>query len=200
MAIHGGRRNLVRVEAARMLSRMGAHRRYLRIDWTRVRRLVFVCKGNICRSPYAEFRARSLGLPAASAGLATTAGSPVDPGALREARLRGIDLAAARTTPVEHLVLRDGDLVLFLEPAQASAFRAHASSRSGIQQSLLGLWSRPWTPLIPDPYGHGERQFAACFDLIDSAVSTLARQLDRDAGRPSSATPGRHACHPFARR
>lgn len=181
VALHGGRRNLVRVEAARMLCRMGVHRRYQRIDWARVRRLVFVCKGNICRSPYAEFRARSLGLPAVSAGLATTAGAPVDPGASREARRRGIDLAAARTTPVEHLELRDGDLVLFLEPAQASAFRERVSPKDGIQQSLLGLWSTPRTPLIPDPYGRGERQFAACFDLIDTAVSTLARHLGHDA-------------------
>lgn len=182
VALHGGRRNLVRVEAARMLSRMGAHRRYRRIDWTRVRRLVFVCKGNICRSPYAEFRARGLGLPSISIGLATTAGSPADPGASREARRRGIDLAAARTTSVEHLELRDGDLVLFHEPAHASAFRKRASLEGGIQQSLLGLWSTPRTPLIPDPYGRGERQFAACFDLIDTAVAAIARRVPPPGG------------------
>lgn len=183
VSLYGGRRNAVRVHAARIVTRMGAHRGYQQVDWPRVRRLVFVCKGNICRSPYAEFQAHSRGLSAVSAGVAATTGLPVHPDALREAQRRGIDLAPARTKPLGAVQLRQGDLVLFLEPGHALAVRDAVSATDGIQQSLLGLWSTPVTPLIPDPYGRDQRQFAVCFDLIDAAIAAVTQRLDRGAAR-----------------
>ena len=42
---------------------------WLQIKWEDVDRLVFVCTGNICRSAYAEYKARSLGMSATSFGI-----------------------------------------------------------------------------------------------------------------------------------
>ena len=39
------------------------------VNWSQITRLVFVCSGNICRSPYGEFYARKLGIDASSCGL-----------------------------------------------------------------------------------------------------------------------------------
>jgi len=53
----GTYRGLVRLLLAQVENRTGGYRRFKQIRWESVKRVVFVCHGNICRSPYAE-RAR----------------------------------------------------------------------------------------------------------------------------------------------
>src|SRR5437588_1134030 len=65
----GTYRGLIRLALAWLENLTGRHRQFKQIRWDRVARVVFVCHGNICRSPYAEGRAVSFGLPAASFGL-----------------------------------------------------------------------------------------------------------------------------------
>jgi Low molecular weight phosphotyrosine protein phosphatase len=71
---------------------------WLRVDaerhWRNCERVVFVCTGNICRSPYAEAAARAHGINAVSCGTHTRTGLPADPVAIREAALRGRDMTA----------------------------------------------------------------------------------------------------------
>ena len=50
---------------------LGMYRSYRQVHWESVGRLVFVCKGNICRSAYTEAVAKSLGVAAISCGLDT---------------------------------------------------------------------------------------------------------------------------------
>ena len=50
-----------------------------------VRRLVFVCHGNICRSAFADVLAKQTGLNSASFGLSTSSGKGAYPGTLRAA-------------------------------------------------------------------------------------------------------------------
>src|SRR5262245_51985599 len=56
------------------------------IDWARVQRLVFVCKGNICRSPYAESKATTMGVTATSAGIEAASQRDADLVAIRVAK------------------------------------------------------------------------------------------------------------------
>jgi low molecular weight phosphotyrosine protein phosphatase len=57
---------------------LGGLRHFEHVEWNRVTRLVFVCRGNICRSPYAEVRARRLGLNAISCSFEVSSHSCVD--------------------------------------------------------------------------------------------------------------------------
>lgn len=179
---YGGRRSFLYLLAARAWARLGGYRRYRRVRWIEVRRLVFVCKGNICRSPYAEHRARALGLEATSTGLQAGHGPPVEPRALAEARRRGFDLETARSTVAGDIRLRPGDLLLFMEPRQVSELPPGMDTTPGIQRSLLGLWATPVSPCIPDPWGGDEQRFAACFDLIDTGVTAIARRIPPAGG------------------
>src|SRR5260370_35305646 len=52
-----------------LADRLGSFAGLRGVDWIQVRRLGFVCRGNICRSAYAEHRARSMGLKATSFGI-----------------------------------------------------------------------------------------------------------------------------------
>ena len=71
-------------------ARLGLYRQYGPADRGEVRRLVFVCKGNICRSPFAEAVARAAGADAVSYGLDARDGLPANPSAIRTARKFGL--------------------------------------------------------------------------------------------------------------
>ena len=163
----GGRRGFVRHGLAR-LSHL-VHRPPA-IDWARVDRLVFVCKGNICRSAYAGARARAMGLRAVSAGLDAPDGDPANTDAIRFAAGRGLDLAGHRTTGITAQTQFPGDLLLCMEPAQAVRLRV---VRPGAQIALLGSFARPPRPYLHDPYGLGADYWQTCLDVIDDALGRI---------------------------
>lgn len=183
----GGKRAWLRHRLARAADALGAFRPFRAIDWGRVSRLVFVCQGNICRSPYAEARARALSLDAASFGLAVLGPTSADPTAVRVARARGMDLTAHRARSTWELEIVPGDLLIAMEPRQAWRLRSRFA-RSGAQVTLLGLWCPDLRPHIQDPYGLAEDYFATCFRSIDGAIGVIASRL---AGKGRGAAGGR---------
>lgn len=170
---YGSARGLLRL----WLARLTKHRlkRYAKIDWTRVDRLVFVCTGNICRSPYAERRAAASGVPTLSIALRGGSGDPAFPAARSAAAAAGVDLSAHRSTAVADAALRPGDLLVAMEPWQAGALDALGVG----QVTLLGLWTRPRRPHLHDPHGLSDAYFRSCFRLIDSGVAEMLRRLGR---------------------
>jgi protein-tyrosine phosphatase len=153
---------------------------YLKVDWGRVTRLVFVCKGNICRSAYAECRARRIGIAARSFGLDVSQTSSADRHAIDVARTRGLNLADHRTSPIESICLTSNDLIVAMEPYQARCLKTAAHSL-GAQVTLLGLWCRPPRPHLEDPFGLSTEYFHTCFDLIDEAVDRFSGLVPRRA-------------------
>jgi protein-tyrosine phosphatase len=174
----GGRRAWLSHLAARALSVAGAYRTLLDVEWSRIDRLVFICKGNICRSPYAEARARSLGIDAVSFGLDAAGGAGADPSAARNARLRELDLSAHRSKRVDSSLLRSKDLVLLFEPQQVKQFRERLGS-TGVAVTLAGLWAKPARPYLCDPYGRSDVCFQDCFCVIDASVAAIAPRLQK---------------------
>jgi protein-tyrosine phosphatase len=146
------------------------------VDFRRARRLVFVCKGNICRSAYAHALARDRGLAVASCGVETTPGHPADPVAQRVAARRGVALELHRTARWIDIEVGADDLVLGMEPWHLSRIGRRVAHAGG-QFGLLGLWSAPGRRRIPDPYGRPDASFETCFDTIDAAVDHLAKEI-----------------------
>jgi protein-tyrosine phosphatase len=176
LELFGGRRAFVAHLRERVRYAVGAYSGMGAVDWSAVRRLAFVCKGNICRSPYAEARARAMGMDAVSFGLEATDGTTANEDAIRVAATRGIDLGPHRSlkTAAEHL--RSGDLVLLFEPRHLERF-TQLHGDAGVTASLLGLWARPVRPLVWDPYGKSTRYFEECFAVIDSGLAEVARKM-----------------------
>jgi len=173
----GTYRGLIRLMLGHLELMGGGLRPFQQCRWREVRRLVFVCTGNICRSPYAEHQARALDIPTASFGLSTTTGRPADATALRVAAGRGVDLRAHRACDARDFQILDGDLLVAMEPRQGhlmlKQFPEHADC-----MSLLGLWSGPRRPHIHDPHRLSDAYFSRCFDIVDSAVNNIHRQLE----------------------
>ena len=154
----------------------GMYSRYQTVDWSRVRRLVFVCSGNVCRSPYGSERARSLGLPALSCGISAIDGAGADPNAVRKAAERSVALQDHRSVNLTGLDLSSKDLLLAAEPFHARAARS-LIAQTRAQVTLLGLWSEAPSAVIPDPYGRQDPCFDMVFTLIDQAVHNVAKKM-----------------------
>ena len=150
------------------------------INLSAVERLVFVCKGNICRSAMAQAVSEAAGFPALSFGFDTTPGKPADPGMQRVSERNGYDISSHRTASLDTYSSIPGDLVLFFE----SAHLAQLSSRMGpvAKTELLGMWARPRRPYIHDPYGGSPIYYARVAGLIRQSVNNLVEEIRSQHG------------------
>ena len=149
----------------------------------------FICKGNICRSCYAEYKLRSLlddslkeRITVRSFGLETTPGKPADPMALRIAGKRGIDLSTHRTASFDVADLdrtAGSNIVLAMELPQVTRLKALAPAYTmhPLSKYSPSLIERNLRPNIQDPYGLNEGVFNNVFDRIDGCVEQLLLEL-----------------------
>jgi protein-tyrosine phosphatase len=150
-------------------------------QWHHCRRLIFVCSGNICRSPYAQEAARRHGIAAVSCGTHTNNGLPAEPAAIREAARRGVDLSAHRTTKWDDLAIEKGDVIVAMQLRHALTVlsRARAEAYPVVMfSSLLPGFATVW-----DPFGKPDEQFRQVFDLIDAGIARFAGLTPRTVER-----------------
>jgi protein-tyrosine phosphatase len=151
-------------------------------------RILFVCMGNICRSPTAEGAMRRLVSQAGlddrveieSAGTGGWhVGEPPDERATLAARRRGITLsgAAQQVTPED---FRRFDLLIALDRANLRELLALAPDEEAAEKVRL---LREFDPAasgdldVPDPYYGGDRGFETVLDLVEAACRGLLDEL-----------------------
>ena len=156
----------------------GVFSRWSHVDWSKVNRLVFICKGNICRSPYAEYRARSLGIDSISSGIEAGDGATVPSVAQECASFRGIDLSLHRSNPFDVSKLQSGDLVLGMEPEHISSLGLDSGIQT-VQFSLLGIWKDSPAVFISDPFGQPITEFFRVFASIDRSLAAVQKELKK---------------------
>lgn len=174
---YGSRRGFVRTFWYWLLYQLGRYRSYKQIDWHSIERLVFICKGNICRSAYAEEVARSLGIDAISCGLDTIENAPANARAITTAKLLGFNLGQHVSRPIMYLVLRKSDLLVAMEPRQIEFLQKSLTRKHAC--TLLGLWTQPALPHIQDPYGSSPEYFEKCFTYIQNSVNELIKKIEK---------------------
>ena len=156
-------------------------------------RILFVCSGNICRSPTAEGVMRRLlddeGLAdrvhVESAGTGGWhIGEPPDERATLAARRRGITLAGA-AQQVRPADFRRFDLLIAMDRGNLRELLAIAPDEEAAERVRL---LREFDPAasgdldVPDPYYGGERGFEIVLDMVDAACRGLLDEL-RASGR-----------------
>ncbi len=128
---------------------LGIYKTYIEIDFSQVKRFVFVCSGNICRSALAEAVMKQCGGSAGSFGLDTRGGDPADPRMVAFGKKFGFDLSEHSTCRVNQCKVISGDLLIGMEPKHCIKLRKLYPEN---QVTLLGIWSNCKKVYIHDPY------------------------------------------------
>lgn len=147
--------------------------------------VLFVCLGNICRSPSAHGVFRRA---VAAAGLAERVhiesagtgdwhiGKPPDRRASAAAAARGVDIEDLRARQVTPADLDRFDYVLAMDADNLANLErmAHARAPVRAQVKLFGAFSKVYRDAsVPDPYFGGDRGFEHVLDMIEDASNGL---------------------------
>jgi protein-tyrosine phosphatase len=150
-------------------------------------RILFVCMGNICRSPTAEGvfrrlveeRAPQLGLEIDSAGTHDYhVGDPPDARAIAAAARRGIDLRGLRARQVEEADFERFDLILAMDRLNHATLvdRAPVAFHQRIRLFMEFAGDRAVED-VPDPYYGGPLGFEQVLDLAEEAAAGLLDEV-----------------------
>lgn len=141
-------------------------------------RVVFLCTGNICRSPLAEVLAadmfRETGVVFASAGLSAVPGLPASVSSVEYAAAHGLSLVGHQSQPVTRELLAGTDWVIGMTRSHAAIFR---SRFGGVHAGAIGILGAPGFDLaceaqspqvedVKDPYGMSRENYFFCGDQI----------------------------------
>ena len=150
-------------------------------------KILFVCMGNICRSPTAEgvFRAHArrhapgLDLEIDSAGThAYHVGEPPDPRTISAAARRGIDLAGLRARQVSDDDFERFDLIIAMDRLNhATLLDRSPPEHHACIRTPLEFAGRTAPADVPDPYYGDARGFDEVLDLVESAAEGLLAEL-----------------------
>lgn len=152
-------------------------------------KVLFVCLGNICRSPTAEGVFRELLTREAlesrvqvdSAGTAAYhVGSPPDQRAREAALRRGIDLSAIRGRRAEASDIETYDYILAMDRENQENLLAIAGDHGHKVRLFMEFSERFDETEVPDPYYGGPNGFEQVLDMIEDASSGLLRELRRN--------------------
>ena len=157
----------------------------MKVSPTSIRNILFVCAGNICRSPLAEWQLKALlqenritGMQVGSAGLIALPGNSASFNAVRVARENSISLEEHRARPITTELIDDADLVLVMESHQGHeliASHPQASEKIFLLRHFARYGSRERG--ISDPYGRNLEAYRFCFEDIKECVESLHEWL-----------------------
>jgi protein-tyrosine phosphatase len=155
--------------------------------------ILFVCLGNICRSPLAEgvFRAvwaeRGRGRDMLLDSAATSGwevGSAPDPRSIAVAMRHGIDISGQRARKVRREDFSRFDLILGMDRSNVADLKALAPARDRVH--LFLEFAHGQARDVPDPYCDGPEAFTEVYRMIREASEALATRLAARASLPDS--------------
>jgi len=145
-----------------------------------ISRILFVCMGNICRSPTveavarAEFARAGLAIEVDSAGTEDYhVGEPPDPRAIRVGAARGYDLSPLRARQVSRDDFLRFDRVYAMDRVNLRALQRVRPADATAAALFLG------DAELPDPYYGGSAEFERALDLACAGIVDLVARLRR---------------------
>jgi len=150
-------------------------------------RVLFVCTGNICRSPTADGVLRAMVAAAGvdhaievdSAGMiAFHEGHPADRRSIAAAARRGYDLSALRARQIRQRDYATFDRILAMDQSHLDDMRRAApSAHHGRLAMFRDFCAESGPGDVPDPYYGGATGFEDVLDLIEEGCTALLADL-----------------------
>ena len=145
-------------------------------------KILFVCLGNICRSPLAEGVFSQLAterglkdkLQFDSAGLGNWhLGDPPDYRSIEIALANGIDLSKQRARQISQVDFQQFNLILAMDQQNLSNLQSMKPTNSKCELALILQYAGLGNDAIPDPYEGDEEDFEQVFNLIKRAGNRI---------------------------
>ncbi|WP_341539651.1 ribose 5-phosphate isomerase B [Chthoniobacter flavus] len=165
-----------------------------------MKHILFVCTGNICRSPMAEglFRAAVKDKPdieVSSAGVATGYGQPPSAHAVEVLRSWGVDIGGLRSQPLTDDLVEDATHIFVMTRGHKEAIEMYFPEASEkiylFRQFDDSVRSNNLD--VPDPIGLGLHAYLECRDTLKRGIPGIIRFLDQSKSmsqpQPSTSTP-----------
>lgn len=151
--------------------------------------ILFVCMGNICRSPTAEgvFKEKLKNTPLVNSVIVDSAGTtsyhsgePPDKRATAAAARRGVDLSVQRSRQVQIEDFKKFDLILAMDQSNISWLRKNMIAGSVADIKLFLTFGKDLLESeVPDPYYGGRNGFEHVLDLIENASEGLIEYIQK---------------------
>ncbi|TIQ96333.1 low molecular weight protein-tyrosine-phosphatase [Mesorhizobium sp.] len=160
-----------------------------------IKSILFVCLGNICRSPLAEgvFRAvwaeRGEGRDILLDSAATSGwevGSAPDPRSIAVATRHGIDISAQKARRIALDDLSRFDLILGMDRTNVRDLKALAPQATRDRIHLFLEFASGNARDVPDPYYEDQQAFVSVYRMIREASEALAKRLEASGSAPTS--------------
>lgn len=151
--------------------------------------ILFVCMGNICRSPTAHGIFEAL---VAAQGMTQQIfvdsagthgyhiGDAPDPRSQQAALLRGVDLSCQRARQVESVDFGQFQYIIAMDEQNLQGLRRLSQPQGEQQLQLFMNFASRWDEHeVPDPYYGGEHGFERVLDMVEDAAEGLLAHLKR---------------------
>jgi protein-tyrosine-phosphatase len=147
-----------------------------------MKKLIFVCTGNTCRSPMAEGLLRNLlpvdnGWEVSSAGVAACDGWPASGNAVEALHEKEIDLSGFRSRQLTPQLIDEADLLVTMTRAHRDRILAISPESSGKVFLLKSFGVSKCAPDIDDPVGASLEIYRRVRDEIDAALPDLVLKM-----------------------
>lgn len=149
-----------------------------------LKKLLFVCSGNTCRSPLAEGIAKKIfpeelltKVAISSAGSSAVDGHPASPLAVEVAGKGSIDLSGHRARLLDRSLVKDADLIITMGAKHRET--VGVIDPAALRYTyLLTDFCDDESGDIPDPIGFGIDEYEKTYRVLENCIRRLAERME----------------------